>query len=66
MLGLQIQNDIEDFMVLVSAKKLYCAPSTFSWWAAHSLRPDSCVILPNILDQRLGIYINKDKYTLIK
>ena len=43
------KNALDDFKHLVSAEKLYCAPSTFSWWAAHSLSPDSEIIIPNFL-----------------
>ena len=35
------RNDLDDFKYLLSAKKLYCAQSTFSWWAAHSLDDNS-------------------------
>tara|TARA_B110000503_G_scaffold128729_1_gene200147 strand:+ start:5594 stop:6400 length:807 start_codon:yes stop_codon:yes gene_type:complete len=47
---------IDDFRHLLSAKKLFCAPSTFSWWAAHCL-DDSCeVVIPTILIRKLGFY----------
>lgn len=49
---------MEDFIIMLSAKKLFCAPSTFSWWAAHTL-PHSCeVIAPQFLDDLLGFYTN--------
>lgn len=49
-------NALDDFSILLSAKKLYCAPSTFSWWAAHALDQHSKAIFPKFLEKRLGIY----------
>ncbi len=51
---------IDDFKHLVSAKKLFCAPSTFSWWAAHCLDGSTEVVIPKILMSKLGFYSNKD------
>lgn len=51
---------IDDFRYMVSAKKLYCAPSTFSWWALHSLQLDVKVIIPSFFNSNLGIYIKKE------
>ena len=48
-----------------SAKKIYCAPSTFSWWAAHSLDENSEIIIPNLFKEKLGIYIKSKKVTII-
>lgn len=47
---------LKDFAILLSGSKLYCAPSTFSWWAAHALDESSTVVFPAFLDERLGIY----------
>lgn len=46
----------EDFKIMLRAKKLFCAPSTFSWWAAHTLPADCVVIAPKFLDELLGFY----------
>ncbi len=54
---------LEDFRCMVSAKKLYCAPSTFSWWAAHSMPKESEVIIPSFIQRQLGIY--RANYTMI-
>lgn len=56
---------IDDFRHLVSAKKLFCAPSTFSWWAAHCLDESSEVIIPNILLSKLGFYSNKNIFKVV-
>lgn len=58
------KNALEDFSIMLSARKLYCAPSTFSWWAAHGLSYDSSAVFPRILDEKMGIYV-KCKYELI-
>lgn len=58
------KNDIDDFAIMLSAKRLYCAPSTFSWWAAHGLGEQCEVFFPKMLDEKLGIYV-KCKYKLI-
>ncbi|AQX83648.1 hypothetical protein I6H88_11305 [Elizabethkingia bruuniana] len=58
--GIQILNSanaIEDFRTMVSSEKLYCAPSTFSWWAAHTLDNDSIVVAPQFLEDDLGMYV---------
>lgn len=47
---------LEDFSYMVSAKELYCAPSTFSWWASHSLRNESKVCFPVFLFNKLGLF----------
>jgi len=49
-------NALDDFKIMVSAKKLYCAPSTFSWWAAHALEDKTEVIIPSFFRENLGIY----------
>lgn len=48
-----------DFKKVISARKLYCAPSTFSWWAAHSLDKDSKIIMPLSLKYKMGVYVNR-------
>ena len=50
------KNAMDDFIHMVNAKKLYCAPSTFSWWAAHALPDTAQVIVPKLLKDLLGIY----------
>ena len=44
-------NALEDFKYLLSTDKLYCAQSTFSWWAAHSLDENSEVIMPRFFTE---------------
>ena len=62
---LSSKNALEDFKHLISTKKLYCAPSTFSWWAAHSLSSDSEVIIPKFFQQNSGIFVKSNKLTII-
>jgi hypothetical protein len=59
------ENALEDFEILISAKKLYCAPSTFSWWAAHCLDQETEVIMPEFFINSLGIYVNTNKLTIV-
>jgi hypothetical protein len=59
------ENAMDDFKYMVSASKLYCAPSTFSWWAAHSLSSESQVIMPDFFENKLGIYMNKNRLFLL-
>ena len=59
------ENAIEDFKILLSAKKIYCAPSTFSWWAAHCMDHKAEVIMPNFFENNLGIYVKAKKLTII-
>ena len=59
------ENAMDDFKYMVSATKLYCAPSTFSWWAAHSLSGESQVIMPDFFENKLGIYMNKNRLFLL-
>lgn len=56
---------LEDFKYLVLAKKLYCAPSTFSWWAAHSVGIKSEVIMPHFFKDTLGVYTNVKKISFL-
>lgn len=46
----------DSFRFLSGATKLYVAPSTFSWWAAHLLSEKDTVILPTSLNSNLGYY----------
>lgn len=50
------ENAIQDFRYLVSANIIFCGPSTFSWWAAHSLKENSIIYCPKILEDKLGFY----------
>lgn len=50
-------NALDDFKIMLSANKLYCAPSTFSWWAAHALDDKSEILAPQSLQTDLGMYI---------
>jgi hypothetical protein len=63
---LNSKNALDDFKILLSAKKLYCAPSTFSWWAAHSLDKNAEVIVPEMLNDLIGFYTNPLNLTEIK
>jgi hypothetical protein len=62
---LSSNNAIDDFKYLVSADKLYCAPSTFSWWALHSLKKESEIVVPKFFDDYLGVYVNRKGLTVI-
>ena len=59
------ENALEDFETLISAKKIYCAPSTFSWWAAHCSDQETEVIMPEFFKNSLGIYVNTNKLTIV-
>lgn len=59
------KNALEDFKYLISTEKLYCAPSTFSWWAAHSLSSDSEVIIPKFFQENSGIFVESNKLRII-
>lgn len=56
---------LDDFKYMVSAKKLYCAPSTFSWWAAHSLSTNSSVIMPSFFKKTIGIYMPEENLIVL-
>lgn len=58
-------NALDDFKIMLSAKKLYCAPSTFSWWAAHSLVKGANAIFPSLLNDKLGVYLDAKHYDVI-
>lgn len=62
---LSSKDDLEDFKYLLSSDKFYCAPSTFSWWAAHSLGENSEVIMSKFLSDILGIYVESKKSTIV-
>jgi hypothetical protein len=55
------KNALDDFKILLSASKLYCAPSTFSWWAAHALHSKSHIVVPKLFRESLGIYVQGDR-----
>jgi hypothetical protein len=59
------ENALDDFRYLISAKKLYCAPSTFSWWAAHCLNENSNIIMSKYYDELLGVYVKNQSLKLI-
>lgn len=59
------ENALDDFKFLVSCSKLYCAPSTFSWWAAHSVNKGTSVVLPKFIFDTLGFYNNKCAYEIL-
>ena len=59
------ENALDDFKILISAKKIYCAPSTFSWWAAHCSDQEAEVIMPDFFKNNLGIYVNTNKLTIV-
>lgn len=58
-------NAMDDFKCLISTRKLYCAPSTFSWWAAHSLSSNSQVVIPAFFQDKFGMYLKTNKLTLL-
>lgn len=45
-----------DFSYMLGAKELHCAPSTFSWWAAHCMSNTKSVYFPQFLKNKLGFY----------
>ncbi len=51
---------IRDFSILISSDILYCAPSTFSWWAANCSKAKD-IFMPKQLEIKLGIYNSKIK-----
>lgn len=55
-------NPLDDFKLMVFSKKLYCSPSTFSWWASHMLSNEAEVIFPKFLFQNLGFYKSLAKF----
>lgn len=45
-----------DFSYMLGAKELYCAPSTFSWWASQAKSNTERVFLPYFLKNKLGVF----------
>ena len=45
-----------DFSHMLGANELYCAPSTFSWWASHSMKKDSQAYSPKFMLNKLGFF----------
>jgi hypothetical protein len=58
-------NALDDFKYLISCEKLYCAPSTFSWWAAHCLPQTSKVVVPDFFQNKLGLFLKNEHITII-
>jgi hypothetical protein len=58
-------SSLEDFSYMVSAAELYCAPSTFSWWAAHCLKENCKVFLPFMIYKKLGFWNEKVKFEIL-
>lgn len=48
----------QDFSILLSAKILYTAPSTFSWWAGNASLSDE-IYMPEYLQSKLGFFNSK-------
>ena len=59
------KSSLEDFSYMVSSSKLYCAPSTFSWWAAHAVKEGSVVVIPATLVENLGFYNNSISFNIL-
>jgi len=49
---------MQDFSILLSAKVLYAAPSTFSWWSANASLSNE-IYMPSVLESKLGFYNSK-------
>ena len=47
---------ILDFSYMLEAQELYCAPSTFSWWASQTKSNKERVFLPYFLKNKLGFF----------
>ncbi len=47
---------ILDFSYMLGAQELYCAPSTFSWWASQTKSNTERVFLPYFLKKKLGFF----------
>lgn len=56
---------LEDFQILMSSDHLFCAPSTFSWWASQLLGETSTVYMPEFLFEKLGHH-GKGKLKIVK
>jgi hypothetical protein len=49
---------MQDFSILLSAKILYAAPSTFSWWSANASLSKE-IYMSKTLEDKLGFYNSK-------
>ena len=56
---------LEDFHLLFSSNIIICAPSTFSWWAAHCAKKAEIIIAPKSLYDQLGIYLDETELILL-
>ena len=61
----QSTSPLTDFQTIVLASNIYCAPSTFSWWAAHCAL-NAKVIAPKFLEETIGYYICENNITLLE
>lgn len=61
----QSPSPLDDFRTLVLASNIYCAPSTFSWWAAHCAT-NAKVVAPKFLEDSIGYYICDENLTLLE
>lgn len=57
---------ILDFSYMLGAQELYCAPSTFSWWAIHATADETPIKMPKFLHNKLGFYSKSDKKAILK
>lgn len=55
-LKLMSNTPILDFSYMLDAQELYCAPSTFSWWASHSMKKGTEAYFPKFLFNKLGFF----------
>ena len=53
---LSSNNPLDDFTILTRATVLFCAPSTFSWWAMHINRNAKKVYIPKYFKDHLGVF----------
>lgn len=47
---------IKDFGLIASGKIIICAPSTYSWWAAHVSKSATEIVMPKFLFDNLGFH----------
>ena len=59
------KNPLDDFNLMVFSKKLYCSPSTFSWWASHMVSDSTEIIFPKFLYDNLGYHGNFSNVKII-
>jgi hypothetical protein len=62
---LQNSDVFNDFIHLANAKLLYCAPSTFSWWAAHLSVKVERVFIPKVMIDKIGFYNKTAELSII-